>query len=62
MLLLYTQTKQARLDGKTTLPILMFLVLVYGRISIKQRNITSKVEKRTYVETMSNGRRKARLD
>ena len=45
MLILYPQMKQESLGGKTTLPMLMFLVLLSGRISSKQRNIRSKVYK-----------------
>ena len=44
--------------SKTTLPMLMFIVLVSGRILSRQRNITSKVKKRTYEDTVSDDRRK----
>ena len=44
-LILYPQMKYENIGGKSTLPMLMFLVLVFGRISSKQRNIRSKVYK-----------------
>ena len=62
MLILYPQMKQESIGGKSTLPMSIFLILLSERISSKQRNIPSKVETRTYEETMSNGRRKPRPD